>query len=156
MEDIRKLIADEVLAKGHLMSLATLDDGGVWVSDVIYVVDDDLKLYWLSNVSTRHSKAILENKNVAGTITIGDGHDGKNIGVQFAGIAEKIEGDPYDLGMRHQAKKGKSAQEFGKGILKNGQSWYRIKPTFFDLIYEPRFGFEKKTPRPLVNLEIVV
>jgi hypothetical protein len=34
MNDIRKLIIDEVLAKGHLMSLATLDDGGVWVCHV--------------------------------------------------------------------------------------------------------------------------
>jgi hypothetical protein len=33
-EEIKKLIL-EVLEVGHLMSLATADEGGVWVSDVI-------------------------------------------------------------------------------------------------------------------------
>ena len=144
MEDIRKLIIDEVLAKGHLMSLATLDDGGVWVSDVIYIFDDDLNMYWLSDVDTRHSKAILKNKDVAGSITVGDGHGGTNTGIQFSGVAEKIEGDPHELGAKHYKKRGKAVLPAGRGILEESESWYRLKPTFIDLIYEPLFGFEKR------------
>ena len=36
----------EVLKQTHLMSLATVDDGGVWVSDVIFIYDDNLNIYW--------------------------------------------------------------------------------------------------------------
>lgn len=34
----------EVLEKGYLMSLATEDDGGVWVSDVIYIYDEKFNI----------------------------------------------------------------------------------------------------------------
>ena len=43
-----KQLIQEVLEKGYLMSLATLDDGGVWVADVIYIHDDDLNIFWMS------------------------------------------------------------------------------------------------------------
>ena len=51
--DIKRLIK-EVLEKGYLMSLGTVDEGGVWVSDVIYVFDDEFNLYWISDPDTRH------------------------------------------------------------------------------------------------------
>ena len=65
--DIKKLIK-EVLEKGYLMSLGTVDEGGVWVCDVIYIFDDDLNIYWMSKDFRRHSKAILINPGIAGTI----------------------------------------------------------------------------------------
>jgi uncharacterized protein YhbP (UPF0306 family) len=39
-------IAKEILEKGHLMSLATVDDGGVWVADVVYIYDDNFNIYF--------------------------------------------------------------------------------------------------------------
>src|SRR3989344_3875554 len=60
----------EGLSKGHLMSLATLDDGGLWVADVIYIYDDNLNIYWMSYPNVRHSKAIEKNGQVAGSITV--------------------------------------------------------------------------------------
>ncbi len=48
-KDIKQLIK-EVLERGYLMSLGTVDDGGVWVSDVIYVFDDDFTMYWMSKL----------------------------------------------------------------------------------------------------------
>jgi uncharacterized protein YhbP (UPF0306 family) len=62
--DIKEKIL-EVLGKGHLMSLATVDNGGVWVSDVIYVYDDNLNIYWMSDPDVRHSQAIVKNSQVA-------------------------------------------------------------------------------------------
>ncbi|MDP3762541.1 MAG: pyridoxamine 5'-phosphate oxidase family protein, partial [bacterium] len=86
-KNIEQLIK-EVLNKGYLMSLATLDDGGVWASDVIYVYDDDLNIYWMSYPNVRHSEAILKNPKVAGTITASE-QSGEELGIQFDGIAEK-------------------------------------------------------------------
>lgn len=40
-----KNLIKEVLDQGYLMSLATVDDGGVWVSDVIYIYDDNFNIY---------------------------------------------------------------------------------------------------------------
>ena len=105
--DLKKLIK-EILNQGHLMSLATRDDGGLWVSDVIYIFDDELNLYWMSDPEARHSMAILRNPEVAGTITISNKSKESNLGIQFFGVAEKIEGIRSDLAKKHLTKRGYS------------------------------------------------
>jgi uncharacterized protein YhbP (UPF0306 family) len=145
MDDIRKLIVDEVLSKGHLMSLATHDDGGVWVCHVIYVFDDDLSIYWVSRTDTRHSNALLQNPRVAGTISVNHRPKEDDVAVQFSGMAEKLEGNHLAMATKHFAKRGHEPNGRDPGeILKGGQSWYRARPKFFDLTYEPLFGYEKK------------
>lgn len=139
--DVRQLI-QEVLAKGYLMSLATADDGGIWVSDVIYISDDAFNIYWMSDPRTRHSLAILKNNNVAGTITASSvGED--NLGIQFAGVASKIEGPRYDLAKKHYAKRLKKEPKETDDVLQ-GDSWYILRPKKIELIYEKLFGFEKQ------------
>ncbi|MBI4059532.1 pyridoxamine 5'-phosphate oxidase family protein [Candidatus Giovannonibacteria bacterium] len=140
-EDIKQLIK-EVLEKGYLMSLATLDEGGVWVADVIYVHDGDFNIYWISSPVTRHSQAIIKNSRVAGTITVsGPGED--NLGIQFEGVAEKVDGERPDLALRHYAKRGKPAPKENEDVLE-GDSWYILKPAKIELINEKLFGFEKQ------------
>ncbi len=139
--DIRQFVK-EVLDKGYLMSLATTDNGGIWVCDVIYIHDDGLNIYWMSDPDTRHSQAIIANNRVAGTITVsGAGED--NLGIQFDGIAGKIDGLRPDLATKHRAKRKKPLPEEGRDILEDGESWYVIKPEKIELIYEKLFGFEK-------------
>src|SRR3989344_360336 len=141
MEKIRELIK-EVLEKGYLMSLGTVDDGGVWVADVIYVHDAELNIYWMSDSEVRHSQAILKNKQVAGTITIsGPGED--NLGIQFAGVAEKIDGPRWDLAKKHFAKRNKPEPAEADDVLQ-GDSWYIFKPTKIELTHEKLFGFDKQ------------
>src|SRR3989344_7113140 len=105
--DIKQLIK-EVLDQGYLMSLATTDDGGVWVADVIYIFDDDLNIYWMSDPDVRHSKAILKNPKIAGTITVNNPKE-NNLGIQFEGVTEKIEGARHDLALKHFLKRKKLA-----------------------------------------------
>lgn len=139
--NIRELIK-EVLDKGYLMSLATLDDGGAWVADVIYIFDEDLNIYWMSHPDTRHSKAIINNPKIAGAITANNpGED--NLGLQFEGIAEKIEGERYELTKKHYAKRKKLEPKEGDHLLK-GDCWYVIRPSKIELIYEKLFGFNKQ------------
>ncbi|OGZ65362.1 MAG: hypothetical protein A3C50_03405 [Candidatus Staskawiczbacteria bacterium RIFCSPHIGHO2_02_FULL_43_16] len=138
--DIKRLIK-EVLEKGYLMSLGTVDEGGVWVSDVIYVFDDEFNLYWISDPDTRHSKAILRTSKVAGTITAVD--RGDELGVQFEGTAQKIEGARYDLAKKHLAKRNNSEPKETDDVLQ-GDSWYGLKPVRIELIHKKFFGFEKQ------------
>ena len=141
MEDIKQLIR-EVLERGYVMSLAIADDGGVWVADVIYIFDDELNLYWISGPDTRHSKAILKNNMIAGTITVsGKGED--NLGIQFSGTAEKINGARFDLAKKHYAKRGKPEPKETDDALE-GDLWYLVKPNKIELICEKFFGFEKQ------------
>lgn len=137
---IRALVR-EVFEKGYLMSLATVDES-VWVADVIYIFDEDLNIYWMSDPEARHSQAILKNNNVAGSITIsGQGQD--NEGIQFSGIAEKIDGDRYDLVVKHFTKRKKEIPSEDEDVLQ-GDSWYILRPNNLELIYEKLFGFEKQ------------
>lgn len=139
--DIRQLIR-EILDRGYLMSLATVDEGGIWVSDVIYVHDDELNIYWISDPDVRHSQAIAKNNGVAGTITVsGQGED--NLGIQFEGIAEKIDGDRYDLILKHYEKRNKPAPKESDDVLE-GDSWYVLRPKKIELINEKLYGFDKK------------
>ena len=139
--NIRELIK-EVLGKGYLMSLGTIDDGGVWVCDVIFIFDDQLNIFWMSDPNTRHSKAILLNKKVAGTITVNLPGE-YNLGIQFEGRAEKIEGARFDLAKKHYAKRRKSEPKEVDDVL-DGDSWYRLIPAKIELIHEKLFGFNKQ------------
>lgn len=141
--DIRKRVF-EILERGHLMSLATVDEGGVWIADVIYVYDDTLMLYWISNPDVRHSCALRENPQVAGSITISNKGGEKNLGIQLSGKAEKIDGARYDLATKHLRKRGHPEPKETDDVL-DGDSWYKLIPTKIELVDEEQFGFEKRT-----------
>ncbi|MBI5153159.1 MAG: hypothetical protein HZA36_01740, partial [Parcubacteria group bacterium] len=90
----------------------------------------------------RHSRAILGDGKVAGTITIsGRGED--NLGIQFEGIAKKIGGSRFDLAQKHYIKRRKQVPEETDDVLQ-GDSWYILKPRRIELIYEEHFGFDKQ------------
>ena len=139
--DIRNKVI-EILKTGHLMSLGTIDGGGVWVADVIYIHDDDLNIYWMSDPECRHSKAISENSKVAGTITTSNKSKEPNLGIQIGGMAEKIDGKRFDLVIKHLAKRGYKIPKNPIDILE-GDSWYKLIPTKIELTDEEHFGFDK-------------
>ena len=138
--DLRKLIKN-MLKKGYLMSLGTIDKGGVWVADVIFV-NDEFDIYWISETSTRHSKALKANPKVAATITLSNKSGEDNLGLQISGKAEKVKGGSLNLSVRHFAKRGKRAPK--KDILEEGEAWYKLTPKKIEIIHEKKFGFDKK------------
>ncbi|MDP2672144.1 MAG: pyridoxamine 5'-phosphate oxidase family protein [Candidatus Daviesbacteria bacterium] len=133
----------EILSHGHLMSLATQDEGGLWVADLVYVYDEDLNIYWMSDPDVRHSKALIENSQVAGTITISNKSRELNLGIQFSGKAKKIDGARYDLTIKHLTKRGYPEPQESDDVLQ-GDSWYIVRPTKIDLIDEEHYGYDKK------------
>lgn len=126
------------------MSLATVDEGGPWVADVIYVFDDNFNLYWLSDTGTRHSKALVNNLKVAATITLSNKQGEDNIGLQLEGHAQKVEGDIFEMAVKHRLKRQKKPPTRHEKFLDEGESWYLLKPSKIELIYEPKWGFDKK------------
>ncbi len=124
------------------MSLATIDSGGVWVADLVYVCDADFNIYWMSHDKVRHSKAISENPAVAGSITTNLRNKEPNLGIQFSGIATKIDGPRFDLAKLQMKKRGNPEPKEGDDVLK-GASWYVLKPKRIDLIDEVNLGFKK-------------
>lgn len=142
MKDIRDLIK-KVIETGYLLSLASVDSGGPWVSDVIYVSDADLNLYFISRLEFRHSKAFEKNPRAAGAITAVEKPEGQSTGVQLAGTISQVKEIPKDAFVRYSQKRaGKNSW-----TLEPGDAWYKLTPTIFDLIYEPLFGYTKKTLR---------
>ncbi len=142
MENLRKLVR-QILERGYLMSLGTVDEGGVWVSDVIYIHDGDFNLFWLSDPEVRHSHAIQKNPRVATAITVSNNAGEQNIGLQIEGVAEKLEGNNLALATQHRLKRKKSLPD-RDGEVEEGESWYRLRPTKIEIIYEPQFGFDKQ------------
>ncbi len=143
MSEIRQLIM-EIMRETYLLSLGTVDAGGVWVSDLVFVHDDDLNLYWLSKEDTRRSRAIAQNPNVAGSITQNTSRGEPNIGLQLEGVAAKLEGDVLEIASRLNAKKDKPAPQMLGEIFDPGEIWYRLVSRKIELIYEPKFGYQKQ------------
>ena len=72
------------------MSLATCSDNKPWISEVHYVFDNELNLYFRSTPQRRHSIEILKNANVSGNIVTQHSLGQKVRGVYFEGSAERI------------------------------------------------------------------
>ncbi len=140
MKDIVQKLAQDILDKGYFISLATLDDGGPWVSDVFYVADENWNIYWVSACETRHSKAIEQNKNVAGSIRITTTPQEPSEALQIAGHAEKVgEELSEELQKLFLLKRGRE-----KKAEAAGQSWYKLVPTKIRLTHQQTFKLEKQ------------
>ena len=95
----------------------------------------------MSDPDCRHSQAILKNEKVAGSITVSNRSKELNFGIQFEGIAKKIDGPRHDLALRHFAKRGNPALLENDDIL-GGDSWYALELSKIRLIDEKHFGYE--------------
>jgi uncharacterized protein YhbP (UPF0306 family) len=73
------------------MSLATTVNNKPWVCQVHFAYDNDLNLYFCSNITTRHCQEIVANPQVAGSISVQHGPGEKPRCIDFEGTAEKIE-----------------------------------------------------------------
>lgn len=144
MKDVIQKLAQDIFDKGYFLSLATLDDGGLWVSDVSYIADNHWNIYWLSARDTRHSKAILQNPNVAGTITITMKTEDPSEALQIAGRAEIVtedkSGEVEELFSQKRGKEKKSNADRNNAR----QAWYKLAPTKIRLSHQETFGFEKQ------------
>lgn len=83
-------IVKEYIDKSLHMSLATCVKNRPWVSEVHFVYDDQLNLYFRSKLSRRHSAEIDVNEYVAGNIVEQHGLEQYPHAVYFEGEASLI------------------------------------------------------------------
>jgi uncharacterized protein YhbP (UPF0306 family) len=132
--DIEAAIRNYLPQIAHL-SLATCVDNRPWVSEVHFVYDDNLNLYFRSTLNRRHSQEIAKNPHVAGDI-VTQHHRGQKVGgVYFEGTAGKL----ADVD-EHHAAFIEYCQRFGTGpeILEEsrsgtGHAFYKIEVSDFYL-----------------------
>jgi len=77
----------------RMMAIASFDKD-VWITNVFYGINTELKIYFISNDGTRHSKQIMKNPKVAFSVAWfnpSDHSDRK--GVQGQGICRKAKSD---------------------------------------------------------------
>ncbi len=123
----------EVLEKGYLLSIGTIDESGPWVADVRYVSDANFKIYWMSDLKCRHSKAIEKNPKIAATIELNFNFGTPNFGLQMSGTARKLSLFKPNLAIKYVTRRGKPKPSQISAILKNGYSWYELSPEFIEL-----------------------
>ena len=137
MIDIQNRII-EVLTLGKIMSLATVDEGGPWAADLIYIHDDQLRLYWISRKTRRHSVALRNNSSVACSITVSQ-TNAPDLGLQIAGHARELLSPPR-IAKKYWIKRGAPPKQ----PITDEHAWYQLAPTKIELIDEASSQHEKK------------
>ena len=73
-----------------VLVLATADEGGPWAAPLCYARDAGLRLYFLSDPSTRHCRALLRRAEVAGSVQEEASNWEEFAGLQFSGTASPL------------------------------------------------------------------
>ncbi|MDP2665822.1 MAG: pyridoxamine 5'-phosphate oxidase family protein [bacterium] len=139
-----KNLAKAIIKDAYLMSLATVDENGVWVADLIYVSDTNFNLYWISMPNARHSLAVEQNNKVACTITASY-MTNKERALQIQGIAKKIHGPLFEYEKKLEMKRGLPIPQAAGEILEKGHMWYVLKPTKIELLHSEPFEYERQS-----------
>jgi uncharacterized protein YhbP (UPF0306 family) len=135
-------LTEEILRETYLLSLATKDNRGIWVADLIFVSDDAFNLYWISKPFRRHSMAIHADGEVAATITLTDGPEMPDKGLQIHGTAELVKEVPTKIIERYLRKRKKDTQPEDGWLGEH--KWYKLTPDQIELIYQPEYGYERQ------------
>lgn len=120
--DVEKVIREYLPNVIHL-SLATCVNNKPWVSEVHFVYDNDLNLYWRSKPDRRHSQEIAANPNVAGNIVEQHSMDMSPRGLYFEGTAQMLEGLTEDS---PEYKLFVDRFNVGPEVLNSPHSFYKV------------------------------
>lgn len=144
-QDLKPLVA-EVLRDGFAVNLGVADGAGPWIAPVVYVLDDELNIYWISVADCQHSRAIAANPSIAAVVIATHDTD-KERALQMSGRAEKVSGPLFELEQRLQGKRGMPIPQSPGEILTDGYEWYKFTPDRFELTYNTLFGYDRQTYR---------
>lgn len=133
--------ADEYLALGSVMQVATTSANTPWISTVYFVADEDRNIYWLSLPERRHSKEIAVNPQVAAAIAIK--HDLPVIGMQAAGEVTIVSDEAVveRIIASYMKKYDGAGKDFHQRFIagKNKHQLYKLTPTMLVLFDEVHF-----------------
>jgi hypothetical protein len=135
------------LVRHTTLSLATCHDSQPWSTDLFYASDDNFRLYFISDVTTRHCQHIAANPQVSVSISA-QCADWKEIaGVQLDGLAGIVSQADRDGVMKMYLTKfpGLKRLHQASKLLKPlwESNFYRISPKWVRLIDNSK-GFGHK------------
>lgn len=146
--DLRKEI-EQILNEEIVISLATSSDDGAWASDLLFVHDNDLAIYWKSSTETRHSRNISKNPQAAATVT---STKENGSGLQLTGTVEVVNSDLVEelndkLRAKRQALYGQHIAE-RETARENDRQWYRLTPSVYYFMNEGKIGYSRLEFKP--------
>jgi uncharacterized protein YhbP (UPF0306 family) len=126
--DIEKIVREYIEISIH-MSLGTSIDNKPWVSEVHFVYDENLNLYWRSKVDRRHSLEIAENPNVAGNMVKQHKLDEYPHAIYFEGVASLVTDTDTHKKIYPLFHKRLGAEEsiINEAFTSEGHKFYMIK-----------------------------
>jgi uncharacterized protein YhbP (UPF0306 family) len=84
---------DELLSQQHVITLSTADSSGPWAAPVYYA-QDGYELYFVTNPTSRHGKAIESGSELAGAVHASSSDWQEIKGLQMTGIAAMLPEGP--------------------------------------------------------------
>lgn len=129
---IKRLIL-EYLSQNRLMTLATCQDNTPWASTVFFAYDNNLNIYFLTELNTRKTDNILQNSKISAAINqVWQAGPQKVRGVQLEGEARMTE-DSLDM------KVFTNRFLWAKDYLKKGKI-FKIRPKKIIYLDDEKFG----------------
>lgn len=123
---IEQVIRENITKTPHL-SLATVYDNKPWVCEVHFAYNDELNLYFVSKLTTRHCQEIVKNPHVAGNIIKQHPLTEAPNGLYFEGVAEEIDPSEDDVA-RYCTALGRDVSQLKDQLQEpNGRRMFRIK-----------------------------
>ena len=122
------------------MQLATAADGRPWICNLHMATDDENSIYWISKLTSRHSKDISTNPHVAMTLAVKA--DRPLIGVQIEGTATVVtDSDTIRVAMTDWMRRHGGSEKFVDSIVDgtNEHKLYQLTPKRFQLLDEVNF-----------------
>ena len=152
MSDSPEQNALAYLRDHNVLNLATSGPEGIWSAAVFYA-NEGFALYFLSAATSRHSRNIAGNPDVAGTVHE-DYRDWPKIkGIQFEGAAAQLDGEEKEHAVRQYGKKfpdisepGTAPKEIAAALVH--VAWYRVRPKRIYFI-DNALGFGHREEVPL-------
>ena len=127
----------------NVLVLATVDEGGPWATPLFYASDENLDLYFLSDPSVRHCRAIAKTPRISAVIHGGSAAWDELAGLQIDGWAHAADGELEDWARAcYEAK-----FPFSLALVPSDRPhrFYRIRPRWLRLIDNTRgLGFKQE------------
>lgn len=123
--------------KHHVLTIATSVNDEPWCANCFYVyIEKENSLVFTTDPETRHGKAFLKNKVVAGSVVLETPIIGKIRGIQFQGIVTEPDGELSERVKRSYLKR------FPVAMLMDTHLWV-VELTHIKMT-DNRLGFGKK------------
>jgi uncharacterized protein YhbP (UPF0306 family) len=144
----------QYLSKSRIMQIGSSSDNQPWLCTVHNICDEELNLYWVSDLNRRHSKEVLKNPKVCAYVLVHEDEPNERyiIGISIIGLAKVVE-EKLDKSLinKYCKKLNKDKQMANDAANQIGTNrFYKLVPKEIVLFDTKNFP---KIPRQVWNLK---